>query len=355
MKHNFSAGPAILPAEVIKQASEAVINYEGTELSILEVSHRDKEFVNHMNEANSLIKSLLSIDDRYEVLFLTGGASSQFFMTAMNILNEDQIAGYIDTGVWSSKSIKEAKLFGAIEVIASSKDSNYNYIPKDISISKDYRYIHYTSNNTIYGTQFKALPDTSIPLVADMSSDIFSKKIDITAHDIIYAGAQKNLGPAGVTIVIVKKDILGKVSRVIPSMLNYETHIKGQSSFNTPPVYPIYVSLLTLRWLEKNGGVEEMARRNESKAALLYNEIDRNSCFYGTVNTEDRSLMNVCFLAKKEEHEKLFLSMCAEAGINGIKGHRSAGGFRASIYNALPETSVQVLVDVMSEFEKIHG
>jgi phosphoserine aminotransferase len=355
MIHNFSAGPAILPSSVIKESSEAVLNYEGTNLSILEVSHRGKEFVRHLEEANELIKRILSINDEYEVLFLTGGASTQFFMTAMNILDQSEKAGYIDTGTWSAKAINEAKLYGTIEVLASSKESNYSYIPKNVAVNENLRYVHYTSNNTIFGTQYKGLPTTAVPLVADMSSDIFSKKIDINAHDIIYAGAQKNLGPAGVTIVIVKKDILGRVNRVLPSMLDYRVHIKNESSYNTPPVYPIYVSLLTLRWIEEIGGVEQMNKLNISKANLLYDQIDSNGCFTGTASVEDRSLMNACFLAKDEKHDKIFLDMCTDAGISGIKGHRSVGGFRASTYNAMPQSSVQVLVDVMKEFERVHG
>lgn len=355
MKHNFSAGPAILPQQVIKEASEAVIDFYGTGLSVLEVSHRSKEFVSVLEEANQLIKDLLEINDDYEVLFLTGGASSQFFMTAMNILKEDETAGYINTGTWSTKAIKEAKLYGHINEVGSSKDENFNHIPKGLTIPDTLRYVHYTSNNTIFGTQFHQMPETSNRLVADMSSEIFSRPVDIEAHDIIYAGAQKNLGPAGVTIVIVKKDILGKVNRVIPTMLNYETHIKGKSSFNTPPVYPIFCSMLTLRWIKENGGVRNMQKRNIAKADLLYNEIDRNSCFEGTAKKEDRSLMNVCFVATDESKSSTFMDMCTEAGCSGLKGHRSVGGFRASIYNAMPISSVQVLVDLMKEFEKKHG
>lgn len=355
MKYNFSAGPAILPMEVIKESSEAIIDFAGTGLSVLEVSHRSKEFVNVLEEANLLIKDLLNVSTDYEVLFLTGGASSQFYMTALNILRNEEKAGYLDTGAWSSKAMKEAKRYGIVETIASSKDKNYSYIPKGLDIPTDLRYVHYTSNNTIYGTQYKELPKTTCRLIADMSSDIFSKPINVDAHDIIYAGAQKNLGPAGVTIVIVKKDILGRVERDIPTMLNYQTHVDKGSSYNTPPVFPIYCSMLTLRWLKKNGGVARMHEKNKAKAELLYNEIDRNTCFDGTTAIEDRSLMNVCFIGKDESKNDLFLKMCGDAGCSGLKGHRSVGGFRASIYNAMPLGHVEVLINVMQEFEKKHG
>jgi phosphoserine aminotransferase len=350
-KINFYAGPAILAQEVLEEASKSALSFGDMGLSILEISHRSKEFVAVLDEAESLVRELLEVPDDYGVLFLSGGASSQFYMTAMNILGADEKAGYLDTGSWSSKAIKEAKLFGNIDVLASSKDKNYSYIPKGYAIPSDLKYLHLTSNNTIFGTEIFEWPDTDVPYVADMSSDIFSRPLDVSKFSIIYAGAQKNLGPSGVTLVIVKKDILGKVERAIPTMLKYETHIAKQSSFNTPPVYPIYVSMLTLRWIKKNGGVAAMEKKNIEKASLLYDEIDRNSLFIGTAATEDRSRMNVCFLLKDESLEADFLSDCAAAGCIGVKGHRSVGGFRASIYNAMPKSGVQTLVDVMKSFE----
>ncbi|MDF1699138.1 MAG: 3-phosphoserine/phosphohydroxythreonine transaminase [Saprospiraceae bacterium] len=349
---NFYAGPAILAKEVLEEAKQGIENFAGMGLSILEISHRSKQFVEVLDEARARVRSLLNLPTEYDVLFLTGGASSQFYMTAMNLLNENDKAGYINTGAWSTKAIKEAKLFGTIDEVASSKDKNFSYVPKGYEIDPSYRYLHFTSNNTIYGTQFKSLPTTDVRLIADMSSDIFSRPIDVRRYDIIYAGAQKNLGPSGTTLVIVKKDILNKVNRQIPSMLNYQTHIDKGSSFNTPPVYAIYVSLLSLRWLENNGGIQGLQKRNEEKAALLYNEIDRNPLFEGTAAVEDRSLMNVCFLPKNEAHTSVFIEKAAQAGCVGIGGHRSVGGFRASIYNAMPKAGVQALVDVMQEFEK---
>lgn len=352
---NFFAGPAILAPEVLKEAQAAVGNFAGMGLSILEISHRSKPFVAVVDEAIALVRSLLMVSDEYEVLFLTGGASSQFFMTAMNLLDTDQTAGYLDTGAWSAKAIKEAKLFGNVDVVATSKEKNYSYIPKGYKIDPQLRYLHITTNNTIYGTQIQNLPETDVRLIGDMSSDIFSRVIDVNRYDVIYAGAQKNLGPAGTTLVIVKKDILNKVKRQIPTMLNYQTHIDKESMFNTPPVYPIYVSLLSLRWLDSNGGIAAMENRNKAKAALLYDEIDRNSLFKGTTAEEDRSLMNVCFLPTNPDHQKPFIDMAAKAGCVGIEGHRSVGGFRASIYNAMPIEGVQVLVDVMKRWEKDHG
>ena len=354
-KHNFSAGPAILPNPVIKQAAEAVTNFNGMGLSILEISHRSPEFVAVIDEATQLVRELLNLTDDFEVLFLSGGASSQFFMTAMNLLDKDAKACYIDTGSWSTKAIKEAKNFGNIEVLASSKDSNYNYIPKNYEVPSDATYLHLTSNNTIYGTEYHNWPETNVPFVCDMSSDIFSHPIDIEKFDLIYAGAQKNLGPAGTTLVIVRKSVLGKVNRTIPTMLNYNTHIEKGSMFNTPPVYAIYVCMLTLRWLKENGGLQAMESRNKEKAALLYREIDNNPHFEGTVVKEDRSLMNVTFVMTNPEMEAKFMEMCTEKGCVGIKGHRSVGGFRASIYNAMPIESVQVLVDVMKAFAEKHA
>lgn len=352
---NFFAGPAILAPEVLQEAQAAIGNFKEMGLSILEISHRSKEFVDVMNEAQTRVRSLLNLNDEYAVLFLTGGASSQFYMTAMNILNENERAGYLDTGAWSTKAIKEANLFGKIDVVASSKDKNYSYIPKGYNIDSDLKYLHLTSNNTIYGTQIHNYPKTSVPLIADMSSDIFSRPIDIKRFDLIYAGAQKNLGPAGTTLVIVKKEILNKVNRTIPSMLKYQTHIDKDSSFNTPPAFPIYVSMLSLRWLEDNGGISAIQLKNEEKAALLYNEIDRNGLFTGSAELEDRSLMNVCFLPKNVDHTAPFISKAKEAGCVGIAGHRSVGGFRASIYNAMSKEGVQTLVDVMKEWETKNG
>lgn len=355
-KYNFYAGPAILPQEVLKEASEAALDYQGLGLSILELSHRSKEVVAVFDEASSLIYKLLNIDqDKYAVLFLSGGASSQFFMTPMNFLNPDDTAGYVDTGSWSSKAIKEAKLYGNIEVVASSKDKNYNYIPKGYKINPQLKYLHLTSNNTIFGTQYKEWPETNVPIICDMSSDIFSRTLPVDRFDVIYAGAQKNLGPAGVTLVIVNKEKLGKVDRKISSMLNYETHVSSESMYNTPPVFPTFVSLLTLRWLDKNGGIEAIQKKNEDKARILYDEIDRNPLFYGTTMVEDRSLMNVCFLLHNPDLEGKFLEMCKDAACIGVKGHRSVGGFRASIYNAMEKEGVEVLVSVMKNFEQKYG
>ena len=354
-QHNFSAGPAILPQNVIREASKAVKNLNGMGLSILEVSHRSPEFQSVVDEAESLVREIAGIDDSYAVLFLSGGASSQFFMTPMNLLGADDTAAYIDTGTWSSKSIKEAKLFGNIEIIASSKDRNYNYVPKRFKNPKNAVYLHLTSNNTIFGTQYQKFPNVDVPLVCDMSSDMFSRPIDTSKFGMIYAGAQKNLGPAGVTLIILKKDWVGRSGRSIPSMLNYQTHINKGSMFNTPPAFPIYVLMLTLRWIKSKGGLVAIEKINKSKARLLYKEIDENPCFTGTVDKKDRSLMNVCFLPIKESFNAPFLEMCKEAGISGVKGHRSVGGFRASIYNAMPRSSVKVLVEVMRAFAQKHG
>ncbi len=349
-KHNFYAGPAILPASVLKQATAATEDFAGMGLSILEISHRSPQFTAVVEEATSLAKELLGLSDDYEVLFLTGGASSQFYMAPMNLLPQDGTACYINTGTWSNKAIKEAKLFGNVNELASSAESNYTFIPKDYEIPSDATYIHMTSNNTVFGTQHHEFPETNVPIVCDMSSDIFSRPIDVSKFGIIYCGAQKNMGPAGVTLVIVRKDLLGKTGRPIPTMLDYNTHIAKGSMFNTPPAFPIYVSMLTMRWVKENGGVEAMAEKNEAKAKLLYGEIDSNPLFEGTTAVEDRSLMNVTFKMKDTEMEAAFLEACAAADCVGIKGHRSVGGFRASIYNAMPIESVQVLVDVMRDF-----
>ncbi|MFT6338791.1 MAG: phosphoserine aminotransferase [Halioglobus sp.] len=352
---NFYAGPAILAQEVLREAQSAIGDFKGMGLSILEISHRSKQFVEVMDEAQARVRRLLNLPDDYAALFLTGGASSQFYMSAMNLLSDGESAGYLDTGAWSTKAIKEARLFGDIDVVASSKDKNFSYIPKGYEINPNHKYLHLTSNNTIYGTQIHNSPETSVRLVCDMSSDIFSRSIDIKKYDLIYAGAQKNLGPAGTTLVIVKKDVLNRVNRKLPSMLNYQTHIDKDSSFNTPPVYAIYVSMLSLRWLENNGGIASIQQHNENKAALLYDEIDRNGLFHGSAEKEDRSLMNVCFLPTVEEHKDGFIAKAAEAGCVGIEGHRSVGGFRASIYNAMPLDGVRILIDVMKEWERTNG
>jgi len=350
--HNFSAGPGILPAEVLKQSAEACINFDNLNLSLLEISHRSKNYEKVMQDARSLVKELFEVGDEYEVIYLGGGASTQFAMVPYNLLTEKGYAAYVNTGVWASKAIKEAKIVGNTKVIASSEDKKFNYIPKGYEIPIDADYLHITSNNTIYGTQIKQFPKTNIPLVCDMSSDIFSRKVNAKDFSLIYAGAQKNMGPAGATMVMVRKDVLGKTGRKMLSMLDYQVHIKGDSMYNTPPVFPIYVTLLTLQWLKKNGGIAWIEKLNQQKADLLYNEIDRNSMFYGTVVKEDRSNMNVCFLANKPELEPEFDKIWKEANISGIRGHRDVGGYRASLYNALPLESVQVLVDTMKEFEK---
>lgn len=354
-KHNFSAGPAILPQSVMQKAAEAAIDLDGLGLSILEMSHRSPEFQAILAEAQQLVRDLLDLSSNYAVLFLTGGASSQFFMTAMNILRTDQTSCYVDTGTWSAKAIKEAKVFGGVNIVASSADANYNYIPKGYTVPSDAAYLHITSNNTIFGTQFHAFPVTDVPMIVDMSSDIFSRKIDASQFGLIYAGAQKNMGPAGTTLVIVNKNLLGKVEREIPTMLDYRTHIKKDSAFNTPPVFPIYICMLTLRWVVEQGGLEAMEIKNKAKADLIYTEIDRNALFVGVAALEDRSLMNVTFVLKDDSLNGAFLAACDAANISGIKGHRSVGGFRASIYNAMPLSSVQVLVNLMKVFEQEHG
>ncbi len=351
-KYNFSPGPAILPRSVMEEAAQGILDFNGSGLSILEISHRSAAFTAVIEEAVSLVKELLGIGADYDVLFLTGGASMQFAMVPMNFLNEGETAAYIDTGAWSDKAIKEAKLFGNVAIPASSKEQNYTSIPKNYDIPKDGVYMHLTSNNTIFGTQYHSWPDTDVPIVADMSSDIFSRPVPMEKFGLIYAGAQKNSGPAGVTLVIIRKDMYAKVKRTLPSMLKYETFAKEHSLYNTPPVFSIYASMLTLRWVKANDGLAGMVKRNEEKADLLYNEIDSNPLFEGTTAKEDRSLMNVTFLAKTPDVEALFLDNCKKAGIVEIKGHRSVGGFRASIYNAMEKESVQVLVDVMQDVAK---
>jgi len=350
MKHNFGAGPGILPHEVLKQAAEGVLNLNGIGLSILEISHRSTEFEAILNEAVSLVKELFDVPAGYSVLFLQGGASTQFAMVPYNLLPPTGKAAYLDSGVWASKAIKEAKYFGEPVVVATGKENNYKSVPTDYEIPADAAYFHITSNNTIYGTQLQQFPKSPVPLICDMSSDIFSRVVNVADFGLIYAGAQKNMGPAGTTLVIVKDEILGKIDRKIPAMLNYQTQIEGGSMYNTPPCFAIYVSMLTLRWLKAKGGVAAIEKENNAKAVALYTEIDRNPLFKGVCVPEDRSKMNVCFLAENPEHEKPFLKLCDERGIVGVKGHRSAGGFRASIYNALPITSVYALIDVMQEF-----
>ena len=350
MKHNFGAGPGILPQEVLKQAAEAVIDLNGIGLSLLEISHRSKEFEAVLDEAVSLVKELFSVPEGYSVLFLQGGASTQFALAPYNLLPSTGKAAYLETGVWANKALKEAKYFGEVEIVATSKESNFTYIPKDYTIPADAAYFHITSNNTIYGTQLQEFPKSPIPVVCDMSSDIFSRKVNVADFGLIYAGAQKNMGPAGVTLVIVKDDILGKVDRKIPAMFNYQTQIEGGSMYNTPPCFAIYVSMLTLRWLKGKGGVAAIEQENITKARVLYDAIDANPLFKAVAAPEDRSNMNVCFVMENPELEKPFLKLCDERGIIGIKGHRSVGGFRASIYNALPLGSILVLIDVMNEF-----
>ena len=353
-KHNFYAGPSILPEFTIENTAKAVKEFAGTGLSVMEISHRSKEFVAVMDEAQALFKELLNIPEGYSVLFLGGGASTQFAMIPYNLMNKK--SAYLNTGAWSKKAIKEAKLFGEVDVVASSEDTTFNYIPKDYVIPEDADYFHITTNNTIYGTEIRKDIDSPVPLVADMSSDIFSRPVDVSKYALIYGGAQKNLAPAGVTFVIIKNDILGKVDRAIPTMLNYQTHIDKGSMFNTPPVLPVYAALQTLKWLKNNGGIAEMEKKNIEKAQILYDEIDRNKLFVGTVAKEDRSLMNICFVMNEEyqELEKEFFEFATAKGMIGIKGHRSVGGFRASTYNALPKESVEALVAVMQEFEKQH-
>ena len=351
LMHNFNAGPSILPKTVCEQASKAILNYNDTGLSILEIGHRTKDFQAIMDEARALVKELMNLDNDHEVLFLLGGASTQFMQVPMNLLNEKETAAYADTGVWSIKAIKEAKLFGNPDVVCSSKDSNYNFIPKDFAVPNDAKYFHITTNNTIYGTQWQKVPDVSMPIIADMSSDIFSLQRNFNSYGLIFAGAQKNMGCAGVNLVVVNKNILGKVKRAIPTIMDYRNHIKEGSMLNTPPVFAVYVSMLTLQWLKQEGGINTIEKINNAKAELLYNAIDNSHLFKGTVVKEDRSKMNVCFVMEDSSLEKAFLEFADQHGIYGIKGHRSVGGFRASLYNALPLSSVEYLASLMKEFE----
>jgi phosphoserine aminotransferase len=351
-KHNFSAGPSILPQEVLQKASEAILNFNGLDLSLIEISHRSKEFIAVMDKAQAMVKELLELPEGYSVLFLQGGASIEFLMAPYNLLTEGGKAAYLDTGSWSSKAIKEAKLFGETVTVASSKDKGYNYIPKGYEVPSDADYIHFTSNNTIFGTQLNEFPGGDVLKVVDMSSDIFSRKIDYSQFDVVYAGAQKNMGPAGTTVVIVKDAVLGKSGRQVPSMLDYKTHADKDSMFNTPPVFAIYVSMLTLEWLKSKGGVQAIEKENRAKAALLYNEVDSNPSFVGFAAKEDRSIMNVTFNLTDESLKEKFDALCLEAGISALNGHRSVGGYRASIYNAMSIDSVQVLVKAMQDLNK---
>lgn len=350
-KHNFSAGPCILPASVIEKAAAAVLNFNDDNLSLIEISHRSKPFVDVMEKARKLALELLGLENKgYQALYLQGGASLQFLMVAYNLLEKK--AAYLNTGTWANNALKEAKIFGETVEVASSKDLNYSYIPKNYTIPADVDYFHVTSNNTIFGTQMKEFPATNVPLICDMSSDIFSRQLDFSKFDLIYAGAQKNMGPAGATLVVVKEELLGKVSRTIPSILDYKVHISKESMFNTPPVFSVYVSLLTLEWLKDLGGISFIENVNNQKAKLLYDEIDRNPLFIGFAAKEDRSNMNVTFNLIDEKFKTTFDTLWKEANISGINGHRSVGGYRASMYNALPLYSVQALVDVMQELER---
>jgi len=356
--HNFNAGPSILPKKVFREASEAIINFNNTGLSIIEIGHRTKLFEPVIAEAIALVKELMQLDADHEVLFLHGGASTQFFQVPMNLLDESQRAAFTDTGVWSSKAIKEAKLYGRVDVVCSSKDKNYSYLPKDFTVDKAVSYLHLTTNNAIYGTQWQDLSpfyEKGVPLVADMSSDILSRQLDFNRFDLIYAGAQKNIGAAGVNVVIVNRIILGKVARPLPTMMDYRAHIEAGSMLNTPPVFAIYLCLLTLRWLKAYGGVAKAEEVNNRKAALLYDTIDAIPLFKGTVAKEDRSKMNACFVVEDPAVESEFLQLCDAEGMVGVKGHRSVGGFRVSLYNALPYDSVIALTDLMKQFAKKKG
>ena len=347
MTHNFNAGPSILPKAVFEEAAGAVTDFNGSGLSILEIGHRTPLFQAVMDEAVSLVKELMRLDDNKEVLFLHGGASTQFFQVPMNLLNEGETAAYLDCGVWGTKAIKEAKLFGNVDVVASSKDKNYTYVPKGYQISKEAVYFHYTTNNTIEGTQMHAIPDTQVPLIADMSSDILSREMDFNRFKLIYAGAQKNIGAAGVNLVVIDKEMLARIKRKLPSMMDYRNHVENGSMLNTPPVFAVYVCLLTLRWLKAQGGVAGIEKINNEKAKLLYDTIDSLPMFRATVAKEDRSKMNVVFVMDDVNQEKAFLETCKKEGIIGVKGHRSVGGFRVSLYNAMGLESVRFLTHVM--------
>ncbi|HBE41391.1 MAG TPA: 3-phosphoserine/phosphohydroxythreonine transaminase [Bacteroidales bacterium] len=354
-KHNFYAGPSILPQYTIDKSIEGIKDFAGTGLSVLEISHRSKEFIACMNNAISLVKELLEVPSGYQVIFLGGGASMQFAMVPMNLMNSK--SAYLVTGEWAMKAFREAKIYGEAVEVATSKDKNFSYLPKNYTVPADADYFHITTNNTIFGTELKKDPDVTVPLVADMSSDIFSRPVDVSKYSIIYAGAQKNLAPAGVAVVIIKEDVLGRVNRPIPTMLDYRTHIKAESMFNTPPVFAVFAAEQTLKWLKELGGLKVMQNKNFEKAQLLYDEIDRNKLFVPTVKDhEDRSVMNICFVMADEykELEQPFLDFAKSKGMIGIAGHRSVGGFRASTYNALPRESVEALINAMREFEKAH-
>ena len=353
-KHNYSAGPCILPQEVFEQSAQAILDFNHSGLSILEISHRSKDFIAVMEEARSLVLELLGLEGKgYRVLFLQGGASMEFLRIPYNFMKVDGKAAYLETGTWASNAIKEAQLFGETVVVASSKDSNFNYVPKNYSLPSDANYFHCTSNNTIFGTQMKDFPNTEVPMICDMSSDIFSRTLDFSKFALIYAGAQKNMGPAGTTLVVIKEELLGKTGRTLPSMMDYQKQIKADSMYNTPAVFPIYASLLTLRWLKKLGGIAAIEKINAAKAGLLYQEIDRNPLFVGTAEVEDRSVMNATFVLKNPTQAAQFDALWKAAGISGLNGHRSVGGYRASMYNALPLESVQVLVQAMQELERV--
>ncbi len=354
--HNFGAGPSVLPKEVFEEASRAVIDYNNSGLSILEIGHRTPLFQAVMDEARALVKELMKLDDDHEVLFMHGGATTQFMQVPMNLLNENGLAAYTETGTWSLKAIKEAKLFGHVEIAGSSKDTNYTNIPKDLPVSPAAAYLHITTNETIAGTQWKTIPyDCGVPLVADMSSDVLSRVIDFNRFDLIYAGAQKNMGAAGVNIVVINKKILGKVNRALPGMMDYRNHIKEGSMLNTPPVFAVYVAMLTLRWIKKQGGVVALEKMNTRKAELFYNTLDSLPVFKGVVAKEDRSMMNAVFVMHDPAQEKEFLDLCKQEGMVGVKGHRSVGGFRVSMYNALPYESVEAITQLMKEFAERKG
>ena len=355
MIHNFNAGPSILPRQVFEQASQAILDFNNTGLSILEIGHRTPLFQAVLDEARALVKELMQLDSDHEVLFLHGGATTQFFQVPMNLLNDNETAAYLDCGVWGTKPIKEAKLFGHVNVAASAKDRGYTDIPRDFEIPADSSYFHYTTNNTIEGTQMHFVPETAVPLVADMSSDILSRTMNFNRFSLIYAGAQKNIGAAGVNMVVVNKNILGRVTRQLPSMMDYRKHIENGSMLNTPPVFAIYVCMLTLRWLKEQGGVAAIEKINNQKAALLYDTLDSIPVFKPTVDKADRSKMNVVFVMENPELEKSFLELCKNEGMVGVKGHRSVGGFRVSLYNALPLSSVKTLVEVMQHFALKHA
>jgi phosphoserine aminotransferase len=353
MVHNFNAGPSHLPQSVLQEAAAAVLDFGSSGLSLLEISHRGPLFAPVMEEARSLVRELMQLDEDFEVLFLHGGGRTQFMQAAMNLLDNGKKAAYVDTGTWASKAIEEARLFGEVDVVASSADKNYTYIPKGFSVPADAAYLHLTTNNTIYGTQWHQMPETQAPLVADMSSDIMSRQLDFNRFSLIYAGAQKNIGAAGVTMVAVRKSILGRITRAIPAIMDYRVHIKNASMYNTPPVFAIFTCLLVLRWLKQQGGVAAIETLNKQKAELLYGEIDRNPAFKGTVAREDRSLMNVCFVMEDPALEKEFSAYCTGEGMYGIKGHRSVGGFRVSLYNAVTLESVQALTAAMKHFSQV--